>query len=346
MHLSSCVALVTVGSVLLGHALALPASSAIAVARELSVQLRQRSNSSTLVTDMESKLASLQGTANNGPAALAVVASAITAAQPTAVPGSLAEELAGLSTVFDSDTPHDIFASAVELILSGLSPGNVAAAVAALDWGTTSAVNLNLRNPQTPVYPSCYILDAPYSLPEAQLRQVIHIPSTFTYGQKPPVILVPGSGGRGGTNYANNYIKLLTNTSYADPVWINAPGFAFDDAQVASEYVAYAINYIAGITGRKVSVLGWSQGVLNTQWALKYWPSTRANTLNNIALSSDYHGTSLANILCPILPCVASVFQQEYTSNYIAALRTNNGDSAYVPTTVVYSIADEIGESA
>ena len=56
--------------------------------------------------------------------------------------------------------------------------------------------------------------------------------STFTYGQKPPAILVPMTGSKSGETYGVNYIKLLTGMSYADPVWLNIPGFPLGDAQV------------------------------------------------------------------------------------------------------------------
>lgn len=54
---------------------------------------------------------------------------------------------------------------------------------------------------------------------------------TFTFGQKPPVVLVPGTGSKGCETYSSNFIKLFQGVAYADPVWLNIPGFLLDDAQ-------------------------------------------------------------------------------------------------------------------
>jgi hypothetical protein len=97
-----------------------------------------------------------------------------------------------------------------------------------------------------------------------------------------------------------------------------------------------------------VSVIAWSQGNLDNQWALKYWPSTRTKVSDLISISPDFHGTTLAYLLCPpgllIVGCDPSVAQQEYNSKFVSTLRANGGDSAYVPTTSIHSATDEIVE--
>ncbi|KAH0433351.1 lipase b precursor [Colletotrichum camelliae] len=215
-----------------------------------------------------------------------------------------------------------------------------------------STNNLNPLNPAKPIYPKKDAADAPYSLTEQQLRQAIYIPKSFTYGQKPPVLFVPGTGTYANEAFGGNLLKLLTNVPYADPVLLNVPGALLGDAQVNSEYVAYATNYIAGITGKNASIVSWSQGGLDTQWAFTFWPSTRGVVSNFLPVSPDFHGTVLANVLCLSpgagalnAPCDPSVIQQEYTSNFVSTLRAKGGADAYVPTTTFYSaLLDEIVE--
>jgi hypothetical protein len=250
-----------------------------------------------------------------------------------------------LASVFSS-TPTNLFANVVELAANGLSPGDLGNVLTTYSAGCNSETNNNPRNPSAAVYPKKSSQDAPYSLTEAQLRQAIYIPSTFTYGNVPPLVMVPGTGSKGCLTFGANFIKQFTGSSFADPVWLNIPDFLLDDAQVNAEYVAYAINYISGISGNKnVSAIAWSQGNLDTQWALKYWPSTRKVVSDFISISADFHGTQLAYLTCPEfpkIPCPPSVIQQAYNSNFINRIRGNGGDSAYVPTTSIYSSTDSV----
>jgi hypothetical protein len=253
------------------------------------------------------------------------------------------------SSIWASPTGRtDFYAAIATQVAVGLGPLLDDTLKVALVGGLPAGENnINNNNPKPPskIYPKKENGDAPYSLSEDALRQAIYIPPGFTYGKKPPVIFVPGTGSYGGINFASNLRKLLTGKAYADPVWLNIPGAMLRDAQLNSEYVAYAINYISSVSknSKQIAVISWSQGGLDTQWALKFWPSTRKVVRDFLPVSPDFKGTVLANVLCLSvvpginLPCDPSVFQQEATSRYVAALRANGGDSAYVPTTSFYS---------
>ncbi|QSZ34347.1 hypothetical protein DSL72_005938, partial [Monilinia vaccinii-corymbosi] len=179
-------------------------------------------------------------------------------------------------------------------------------------------------------------------------RAAIYIPPGFTWGKKQPVLFSPGTGGYGFTQFDSNIGKLLATTDFADPVYLNVPHALLSDVQSNAEFVAYALQYLHALTSRSPAIVTWSQGSIDTQWAFKYWPSIPRITTDHIAISPDYHGTTLAYVLCPgfrvrkDIPCPPAIIQQDYESNFIKTLRSNNGSSAYVPTTTVYSLTDEV----
>lgn len=215
-----------------------------------------------------------------------------------------------------------------------------------LDSKLNSRDNQN-PGPNTTIYPAKATGDAPYSVPEDTLRAAIHIPDSFSFGRngRTPVILVPGTAIPAGTTYYFNFGKL-GDRSPVDPVWVNLPRASLSDVQTNAEYVAYAMHYISSLcAGQKVAIISWSQGGLDTQWALKYWPSTREVVKDFIAISPDFHGTVEGSLICPALSlviCTPALFQQGWESEFIHTLRADGGDSAYVPTTTVYSAFDEI----
>lgn len=276
----------------------------------------------------------------------------------TYLPSSPEDAVKTLSQIFATKpTPTnlatDILNTGAQLVAAGLTTKNIGDLINFAEGfvdGPNSMNNVNPRNPSPPVYPKAGPKDAPYSLSEAELRKVIYIPPGFKYGAPGapnPVVLVPGTGDTGYTTFIGNLIPLLQQNPVADPVWLNIPGYQNGDIQINSEYVAYAINYISGISNkRNVSVAAWSQGSINSQWAFKYWPSTRCKVTDLVAFSPDYHGTIIANFAAtPGIPLPPAYLQQEYNSNFVTTLRSNTGDSAYVPTTNIFSsFFDEIVE--
>ncbi len=164
---------------------------------------------------------------------------------PTTVP-SAASRISSL--IEPRATESTIVEIAIDLLEAGLTTDNAAQAFAFVDGvldGENSETNVNLKNPKPAAYPKASPKDASYSLTEQQLRAAIYVPDTFQYGKQgapQPVILVPGTGATGYTTFVGNYIPLLQGSNIADPVWLNIPGYMLNDAQVNSEYIAYAIK--------------------------------------------------------------------------------------------------------
>ncbi|KAI5248659.1 alpha/beta-hydrolase [Aureobasidium subglaciale] len=278
------------------------------------------------------------------------ISSALAQVTATKTQTNAASVIAQMSSIHAAKPSANLFEFVAAIAAEGLTANSVTdllGFVEGLASGQNSMSNVNVQTPKDTIYPRKG-LDPKYSVTESSLRSAIYIPASFQGGKVQPVILMPGSGSTGYFTYVGNYIKLLTGSGYADPVWLNIPGYLLNDAQVNAEYAAYAINYIASITGKKVSIIGWSQGNIDIQWAFKYFTSTVKSVRNHIAISPDYAGTVNANLICPDgLPCDPAVLQQQYkgTSNFIDRMRLGNGDSAYVPTTTVYSgLFDEIVE--
>jgi hypothetical protein len=213
--------------------------------------------------------------------------------------------------------------------------------------GCNSFVNINLQVPKKNIYPKKSSADAPYSLSEVKLREAIQIPPGFSNGDIPPLIMVPGTGSTGCLTFGANFIKQFTDSRFADPVWLNIPDFLYNDAQQNAEYVAYAINYISAISDNKnVSVIAWSQGNIDTQWAFKFWPSTRKIVSDLVSISPDFHGTTVSSSSSGLgldtsssSGSPPSILQQNYTSQFIAALRANGGDSAFVVSIYLHFLA-------
>ncbi|RAO73987.1 uncharacterized protein BHQ10_009999 [Talaromyces amestolkiae] len=263
---------------------------------------------------------------------------------------SSTESAADIISAIFSTRPADLTISVDLLLSTGLLTGEILNLLNGFTDSTLNSIsNNNALDPETTIYPSKSTDDAPYSVDEHTLRSAIYIPDSFSYGAngKIPILLVPGTFIPAGVTYYFSFSKLGDRAN-VDPVWVNVPGDSLGDAQINAEFVAYAINYISGISSSsKIGVISWSQGGLDTQWALKYWPSTRSVVQDFIPISPDFHGTDLAYFICPgfpLLTCTPSVVQQEYTSSFVATLRAEDGDSAFVPTTVLYSSFDEIVE--
>lgn len=290
--------------------------------------LHRRSNPITTLAELEAALISLESSLltnlSNFTAIVDSYASFFSLITPSLSPTTIPEVLSAIADIYATPpsalTGDDVLGFA-QMALAGLLPLDFAELffTPPSSDSNNSYNNSNPINPNITIYPSKSPKDAPYSIPESTLRAAIKIPSTFEYGRKgkQPVLLVHGTGQTGGVNFLPNMAKLLAETSYADPVWLNVPTMLNQDAQISAEYVAYALNYISAISvlpSQKIGVLAWSQGNVDTQWALKVRRVTQGRysilkfhsqveTLNlggNIICSEIQH-TMFLQLLIPLI---------------------------------------------
>jgi len=155
-----------------------------------------------------------------------------------------------------------------------------------------------------------------------------------------PVLLVPGTTLDTATNYSWNYEKAFTAQGRA---WcaLDVPGAGMADIQVAGARIAGAIRLLRAAAGRKIEVLGYSQGGMSPRWALKYWPDTRADVDDLVAIDPSNHGTLDANPIC-LATCAPSLWQQRYGSHLLQALNAGGETFAGISYTVVWSDEDEV----
>ena len=155
-----------------------------------------------------------------------------------------------------------------------------------------------------------------------------------------PVLLVPGTGSNPQHNFSWNWEPALTNLGIS---WcaVTLPGNALGDVQVAGEYVVNGIRTMYGRAGRRISIIGHSQGGMLPRWPLRFWPDTRSMVDDQVGFAPSNHGTTGAELLCA-LSCAAADWQQSDKSEFIKALNSYQETFSGISYTEIYSHLDEI----
>ncbi|MDW6061937.1 alpha/beta fold hydrolase [Streptomyces sp. FXJ1.4098] len=184
----------------------------------------------------------------------------------------------------------------------------------------------------------------PLETPVAELAKGLHCPTDQPDTGKPTVLFIPGTGFKGEEPYAWNYMAELKKSGYPS-CWVDYPGRGLRDMQETVEYVVYATRTVHERTGRKVDLVGHSQGGLQTAWALRFWPDLAAKVDDVVTLGAPFQGTSIGSACLPlsqITGCPAASLQFARHSNWTKALTANGTPMPAGPSyTAVHSLADE-----
>ena len=167
----------------------------------------------------------------------------------------------------------------------------------------------------------------------------------FSNPDKPPVLLVHGTFTNGKEQYDWTYLPLLSERGF-DVCAVTYPDRGLGDQQISAEYVVHALRTIHTATGRKVAMIGHSQGATMPRWALKWWPSARDAVEDFVLQAGPNHGTIIAD---PTgqgtqnpLGMPAAFYQFSPGSNFITALNDGDETPGGVSYTSLYTMFDEL----
>jgi hypothetical protein len=183
------------------------------------------------------------------------------------------------------------------------------------------------------------------SVPAATLAAAVTCSGDFHANALEPVLFNPATGVTAAENFSWNYEKVFTAEGRP---WcaVTPPHHTLDDIQVAGEYIVYAIRHTHELAGRKIAVLGHSQGGMSMRWALRFWPDTRAMVDDVIGMAPDNHGTTTIDHVCVAgrTTCTAQGWQQrsDRYSHFIQALNSGAETFAGISYTEIYSRTDEV----
>lgn len=181
------------------------------------------------------------------------------------------------------------------------------------------------------------------TVPAAALKASVVCTADVAHARRPPVLLLSGTAINSHSMYGWNVERAL----HADQVPFctsdqqGALQSNMDDLQTRGEYVTYAIRTMYALAGRRIAVLGHSQGGMIARWSLRFWPDTRHMVEKMIGVAADNHGTTDAGPACTF-GCSAAFWQQAPDSNFISALNSRAVTFPGIDYTEIYTNTDEL----
>jgi triacylglycerol esterase/lipase EstA (alpha/beta hydrolase family) len=169
------------------------------------------------------------------------------------------------------------------------------------------------------------------------LAAALDCPAQFA-GREDPVLMVHGTGTDPGNDWSWSYVPALGVLGY-DVCTVRLPHGAFADIQESSEYVVHALRQLMLRSGRRVSVIGYSQGALEARWAIRWWPDVRAGVARYISLAGVHHGSPVTDLACST-PCSPASWQMRPSSQFLAALNAGDPTPGAMPYTSLWSETD------
>ena len=181
---------------------------------------------------------------------------------------------------------------------------------------------------------------APLTEPSDALARALECGSGVDGATRTPVVLVHGTGSTPEESFAFGYQEALPKLGI--PVCtVRLPERGTVDQQRSIQYVVFAIREVNRRAGRRVSLLGHSQGALLATFAPQFYADLVPLIDDVVGLAGPYQGTQTANNDCADGMCSATSWQFRMGSNLNRAFMSG-GRPAGISFTAVATQFDQL----
>jgi hypothetical protein len=171
------------------------------------------------------------------------------------------------------------------------------------------------------------------------LAESVQCTSNAAAAAREVVLFVPGTTVTPKEDFGWNWFRALDRLGWPY-CSVTLPNHAMSDTQVSAEYVVHAIRFVHQISGRKVDVIGHSQGGTEPRFALRFWPDLRSMVDDYIALGATNHGSMIVNDMCTTT-CGEALWQQNFNSLYVQAMNSYQETFPGISYTDIYTRTDQ-----
>jgi pimeloyl-ACP methyl ester carboxylesterase len=116
--------------------------------------------------------------------------------------------------------------------------------------------------------------ERPLWVPRDLLPHSLACSRNLETSRRKPVLFLHGTFVDPALNFWWNYQRVF-DVDQRPYCLLTKPHRAAGDIQISAEYVVYAIRTMHRRSGRKVDIIGHSQGGMIGRWATRFWPDTR-----------------------------------------------------------------------
>lgn len=183
----------------------------------------------------------------------------------------------------------------------------------------------------------------PLTVPADRLDAALKCSPDIDGARRTPVLLVPGTGVTPEQNYDWNWKPALAAQGIP-ACTIELPQSSLGELQTAGEYVVHAIRRMHERAGRRISIIGHSQGGMIFRWALRFWRDVRPMVDDAIGMAPSNEGTDLVHLLptCLTTGCPVAAIQQRTGSEFLRALNSQTRTFEGISYTNIASRLDEV----